>query len=51
MNPYGVRLDGAGDFLRRWEYNAVRFLERAGTGVSTNCIDPAAKTSAPLGAV
>jgi N,N-dimethylformamidase beta subunit-like protein len=27
-NPYGVRLDGAGDFLRRWEYNAVRFLER-----------------------
>src|SRR6185295_5652910 len=28
MNPYGVRLDGAGDFLRRWEYNAVRFLER-----------------------
>jgi len=30
MNPYGVRLDGAGDFLRRWEYNAVRFLERSG---------------------
>jgi len=29
-NPYGVRLDGAGDFLRRWEYNAVRFLERGG---------------------
>jgi len=29
-NPYGVRLDGASDFLRRWEYNAVRFLERAG---------------------
>ena len=29
-NPYGVRLDGAGDFLRRWEYNAVRFLEREG---------------------
>ena len=29
-NPYGVRLDGAGDFLRRWEYNAVRFLERDG---------------------
>jgi hypothetical protein len=27
-NPYGVRLDGASDFLRRWEYNAVRFLER-----------------------
>src|SRR5262249_35820210 len=30
MNPYGVRLDGACDFLRRWEYNAVRFLEREG---------------------
>jgi len=29
-NPYGVELDGAGDFLRRWEYNAVRFLEREG---------------------
>ena len=29
-NPYGVPLDGAGDFLRRWEYNAVRFLEREG---------------------
>ena len=29
-NPYGVRLDGASDFLRRWEYNAVRFLEREG---------------------
>jgi N,N-dimethylformamidase beta subunit-like protein len=29
-SPYGVRLDGAGDFLRRWEYNAVRFLERDG---------------------
>jgi hypothetical protein len=33
-NPYGVRLDGAGDFLRRWEYNAVRFLERAGYDVT-----------------
>jgi hypothetical protein len=33
MNPYGVRLDGAGDFLRRWEYNAVRFLEREGYDV------------------
>jgi hypothetical protein len=30
VNPYGVRLDGASDFLRRWEYNAVRFLEREG---------------------
>jgi hypothetical protein len=33
-NPYGVRLDGAGDFLRRWEYNALRFLEREGYDVS-----------------
>jgi N,N-dimethylformamidase beta subunit-like, C-terminal len=33
-NPYGVRLDGAGDFLRRWEYNAVRFLEREGYDVT-----------------
>jgi N,N-dimethylformamidase beta subunit-like, C-terminal len=33
-NPYGVRLDGAGDFLRRWEYNAVRFLERNGYDVT-----------------
>lgn len=33
MSPYGVRLDGAGDFLRRWEYNAVRFLEREGYDV------------------
>jgi hypothetical protein len=32
-NPYGVRLDGASDFLRRWEYNAVRFLEREGYDV------------------
>jgi hypothetical protein len=34
MNPYGVRLDGAGDFLRRWEYNAIRFLEREGYEVT-----------------
>ena len=33
-NPYGVRLDGASDFLRRWEYNAVRFLERDGYDVT-----------------
>ena len=33
-NPYGVRLDGAGDFLRRWEYNALRFLEREGYDVT-----------------
>ena len=32
-NPYGVRLDGASDFVRRWEYNAVRFLEREGYDV------------------
>ncbi|HZT78377.1 MAG TPA: N,N-dimethylformamidase beta subunit family domain-containing protein [Vicinamibacterales bacterium] len=32
-DAYGVRLDGAGDFLRRWEYNAVRFLEREGYDV------------------
>ncbi len=34
MNPYGVRLDGAGDFLRRWEYNTLRWLEREGYDVS-----------------
>jgi len=34
MNSYGVRLDGAGDFLRRWECNAVRFLEREGYDVT-----------------
>jgi hypothetical protein len=34
MSPYGVRLDGAGDFLRRWEYNAVRWLEREGYDVA-----------------
>jgi N,N-dimethylformamidase beta subunit-like, C-terminal len=33
-NPYGVRLDGAGDFLRRWEYNLVRYLEREGYDVT-----------------
>jgi len=33
MNPYGVQLDGAGDFLRRWEYNTVRWLEREGYDV------------------
>jgi hypothetical protein len=33
MNPYGVPLDGAGDFLRRWEYNTVRWLEREGYDV------------------
>jgi len=34
MTPYGARLDGAGDFLRRWEYNVVRFLEREGYDIS-----------------
>ena len=33
-NPYGVPLDGAGDFLRRFEYNAVRWLEREGYDVA-----------------
>ena len=52
-NPYGVRLDGAGDFLRRWEYNAVRFLEREGYDVTYDTdVDtherPLADTDAPL---
>jgi hypothetical protein len=34
MEPYGVRLDGAGDFLRRWEYNTLRWLEREGYDVA-----------------
>jgi hypothetical protein len=34
MNAYGVPLDGAGDFLRRFEYNAVRWLEREGYDVA-----------------
>ncbi len=34
MAPYGIRLDGAGDFLRRWEYNALRWLEREGYDVT-----------------
>jgi hypothetical protein len=33
-NPYGTPLDGAGDFLRRWEYNMLRFLEREGYDVA-----------------
>ena len=33
-SPYGVPLDGAGDFLRRWEYNALRWLEREGYDVT-----------------
>jgi hypothetical protein len=52
-NPYGVRLDGAGDFLRRWEYNAVRFLEREGYDVSYDTdvdthLRPLADTASPL---
>ena len=34
INPYGTQLDGAGDFLRRWEYNMVRFLEHEGYDVA-----------------
>ena len=34
MNAYGVPLDGAGDFLRRFEYNALRWLEREGYDVA-----------------
>ena len=34
INPYGTRLDGAGDFLRWWEYNMVRFLELEGYDVT-----------------
>jgi hypothetical protein len=34
MDPYGIHLDGAGDFLRRWEYNALRWLEREGYDVA-----------------
>ncbi len=33
-SAYGVRLDGAGDFLRRWEYNTLRWLEREGYDVT-----------------
>jgi hypothetical protein len=50
-NPYGVRLDGAGDFLRRWEYNAVRFLEREGYDVSyTTDVDTHARPIVDAGA-
>jgi len=34
MSPYGIRLDGAGEFLRRFEYNTLRWLERLGYDVS-----------------
>jgi hypothetical protein len=52
IDAYGVRLDGASDFLRRWEYNAVRFLEREGYDVSyTTDVDtherPIATADAP----
>src|SRR3954465_7502448 len=47
-NPYGVRLDGAGDFLRRWEYNAVRFLERNGYDVEyVTDVDTHRRAAAP----
>ena len=34
IRPYNTQLDGAGDFLRRWEYNMARFLEREGYDVA-----------------
>ena len=34
MDPYGVALDGAGEFLRRFDYNTVRWLEREGYDVA-----------------
>ena len=34
LSPYGIRLDGAGDFLRRWEYNTLRWLEQQGYDVT-----------------
>jgi hypothetical protein len=47
-DPYGVRLDGAGDFLRRWEYNAVRFLERNGYDVEyVTDVDTHQRAAAP----
>src|SRR5581483_2951652 len=50
-NPYGVRLDGAGDFLRRWEYNAARFLERSGYDVTYfTDVDTHARTRFGIGA-
>ncbi len=50
-DPYGVRLDGAGDFLRRWEYNAVRFLEREGYDVTyTTDVDTHQRALAERGA-
>jgi hypothetical protein len=54
VEPYGVRLDGGGDFLRRWEYNAVRFLEREGYDLSyTTDVDtherPIVRPDAPRG--
>src|SRR3954463_4672750 len=51
VNPYGMRLDGAGDFLRRWEYNAVRFLEREGYDVGyTTDVDTHERPIASAGA-
>jgi hypothetical protein len=49
-NPYGVRLDGAGDFLRRSEYNAVRFLEREGYDLTyVTDVDTHQRPIAPAG--
>lgn len=47
IDPYGTQLDGAGDFLRRWEYNMVRFLEREGYDVAY-ATDVDADTSAQI---
>ena len=50
-DPYGVRLDGAGDFLRRWEYNAVRFFEREGYDITyTTDVDTHQRALAERGA-
>jgi hypothetical protein len=50
MAPYGIRLDGAGDFLRRWEYNALRWLEREGYDVTyITDVDTHANSHALLG--
>jgi len=48
-NSYNTQLDGAGDFLRRWEYNTTRFLEREGYDVAyTTDVDLDADGPTPL---
>jgi len=48
-NAYNTQLDGAGDFLRRWEYNMTRFLEREGYDVAyTTDVDLDADGPTPL---